>query len=161
MDGSLASVMVWAVHTIFCTFLWSWAEQLPYQAIMHLDSVLSMVHLQKLVRDLMGMPNFLSYLRKKEVLLCLLDCRIDMESPGQVVGYRHSEVFDALHSLKLRSVGVDGGVFSSFLSEIDDQFFSFADLERQIVFITPHYQALYLPSAFCLIVVGYPSHYCR
>eukprot|EP00061_Rhincodon_typus_P007111 g28455.t1 len=34
-----------------------------------------------------------------------------------------------------RSVDVDGGVFSSLLSEVDNQFFSFANIERQIVFI--------------------------
>eukprot|EP00061_Rhincodon_typus_P015156 g42676.t1 len=43
----------------------SWVEQLPYQAVLHPDSMLLMVHLEKLVRDLVDMPNFLSHLRKK------------------------------------------------------------------------------------------------
>eukprot|EP00061_Rhincodon_typus_P001135 g13834.t1 len=74
---------------------------------------------------------------KEEALLCLLDCRIYVVSPGQVIGYRHSEELDALHHLNLNSVDVDGGMFSSLLSEVYDQFFSFADVERQIVFIAP------------------------
>eukprot|EP00061_Rhincodon_typus_P005284 g24596.t1 len=69
---------------------------------------------------------------EEEALLCLLDCRIYVGSPGQVVGYRHSEELDALYPLNLSSVDVDGGMFSSYLSEVDDQFFSFANIERQI-----------------------------
>eukprot|EP00061_Rhincodon_typus_P010993 g35678.t1 len=54
---------------------------------------------------------------EEEALLCLLDCRIHVGSPGQVVGYRHSEELDAVNPLNLSSVDVDGDVFSSFLSE--------------------------------------------
>eukprot|EP00061_Rhincodon_typus_P000133 g10609.t1 len=84
----------------------------------------------------MDIPNFLSCLRKKR-RCCASLTRIYVESPGQVIGYRHSEELDAVHYLNLSSVDVDGGGFSSFLSEVDDQFFSFADVERQIVFIAP------------------------
>eukprot|EP00061_Rhincodon_typus_P014702 g41911.t1 len=38
MGGSLASVMVWAVHANFFGSLWSGTEQLEYQAIMHPDN---------------------------------------------------------------------------------------------------------------------------
>jgi len=54
-DGRLASVMVWVVHTTFSSLFLSWSEQLPYQAVMHPGSMLSMVHREKLVRDLTDM----------------------------------------------------------------------------------------------------------
>eukprot|EP00061_Rhincodon_typus_P003788 g20968.t1 len=104
------------------------------------------------------MPNFLRRLRKRSVLVPP-NCYIYVESPGQVIGYCHSEELDALHPVNLSSIDVDGGVFSSFISKLYDQSFSFPDVERQIVFIAPCHQALYLPSVFCLIIVRYPSHY--
>eukprot|EP00061_Rhincodon_typus_P002557 g17880.t1 len=86
---------------------------------------------------------------EEEALLCLLDCRINVESPGQVVSYRHSEGLDGLHLLNLSSINVDGGVFSSFLSEVDDQFFSFADRDRlfSLPYVTkPSISLLYFDS---------------
>eukprot|EP00061_Rhincodon_typus_P018584 g47806.t1 len=60
---------------------------------------------------------------------------------------------------QVSSVDVDGSVFSSLLSEVNDQFFHSADVQRQIVFIAPRHQVLYLSSVFWLIIVRYPSHY--
>eukprot|EP00061_Rhincodon_typus_P011042 g35770.t1 len=75
-----------------------------------------------------GHAKFPELPEEEQALLCLLDCRVYMGSPGQVVGYRHSEELDALHPLKLSSADVGWGVFS-FLSEVNDQFFSFANVE--------------------------------
>eukprot|EP00061_Rhincodon_typus_P006176 g26530.t1 len=75
------------------------------------------------------MPNFLNRLRNKGHCCAFLTVTFTEKSPGQVVGYRHSEELDALHSLKLSSVDADGGVFSYFLPEVNDQFFSFPDIE--------------------------------
>eukprot|EP00061_Rhincodon_typus_P014247 g41159.t1 len=93
---------------------------------------------------------------QEQALLCLLDRCTYMGNPGQVVGYRHSQEPDAFNPC---SVDVHGGVFSSFLSEVNDQFFSFADIEREAVNIAPCHQALYLVSVFCLIVLRYPSYH--
>eukprot|EP00061_Rhincodon_typus_P012024 g37474.t1 len=71
-----------------------------------------------------GHAKFPELPEEEEALLCLLDHRIYMGSPaGQVVGYHHSLELDAFNLLNLYSVDVDGGVFSSFLSEVNDQFF--------------------------------------
>ena len=40
MSANLAPVMYWAVHTTLCSALQSDAEQLPYQAVMHLVRML-------------------------------------------------------------------------------------------------------------------------
>eukprot|EP00061_Rhincodon_typus_P001732 g15607.t1 len=72
-----------------------------------------------------GHAKFLELPEEKEALLCLLDCCIYVGSPEQVIRYHHSEELDVLHPLNLSSDDVDGGVFSSFLSEVSDQFFSF------------------------------------
>ena len=48
MDGRLVCVMDWATFTTFCSFLWSWAEQEPYQAVIQPERMLFMVHLCKL-----------------------------------------------------------------------------------------------------------------
>ena len=45
MEGRLVCVMDWATFTIFCSFLQSWAEQEPYQAVVQPERMLSMVHL--------------------------------------------------------------------------------------------------------------------
>ena len=57
-------MMDWASFMTFCSLLQSWAEQEPYQAVIQPERMLSMVHLEKLVRVVAGMPNFLSLLRK-------------------------------------------------------------------------------------------------
>ena len=41
MDGRLVCVMDWATFTTFCSFLWSWAEKEPYQAVIHPERMLS------------------------------------------------------------------------------------------------------------------------
>eukprot|EP00061_Rhincodon_typus_P004624 g23030.t1 len=82
---------------------------------------------------LYGHAKFPEQPEEEEALLCRLDCLIYVGKAGQVVGYCQSEERDALHPLNLSSIDVDGGVFS-FLSEVDDQFFGFANVERQIVF---------------------------
>eukprot|EP00061_Rhincodon_typus_P017937 g46877.t1 len=71
---------------------------------------------------------------EEEAFLCLLDCRIYVGSPGKIIDYHHSEELDTVHPFNLSPVDVDGCMFS-FLSEVDDQFFSCANIERQIVFI--------------------------
>jgi len=43
-------VMDWASFMILCSLLRSWTEQEPYQAVIQLERMLSVVHLQKLVR---------------------------------------------------------------------------------------------------------------
>eukprot|EP00061_Rhincodon_typus_P006779 g27773.t1 len=127
MDGRLASVMVWTVHTIFRS-LWSWAQQLPYQAVMHPDSILSN-GTSKVEKVLYGHAKFPELPEEEEVLLSLLDYHIDMRSPGQVVGYHHSKEFDTLHPLNLHSIDGNRAVFS-FLSARNDLFFGFANFER-------------------------------
>eukprot|EP00061_Rhincodon_typus_P010169 g34250.t1 len=79
------------------------------------------------------MPNFLSHLRKKRHS-CAFLTHICLESPGQVVGYRQYEELDAPNRLCLRSVDVDRGMFS-FLSEVSDEFFSFAAVERLLLLL--------------------------
>eukprot|EP00061_Rhincodon_typus_P016869 g45308.t1 len=64
-----------------------------------------------------GHAKFPELPEEEEALLCLLDCRIYLGSPRQVISYCHTGELDALHSLNLSSIDVDGGVFSSFLSE--------------------------------------------
>eukprot|EP00061_Rhincodon_typus_P007026 g28283.t1 len=76
------------------------------------------------------MPNFLSRLRKKR--RCCASLTITPTREVHIsVGYCHSNKLDTFHPLNLSSVDVDGGVFSSFLSEVNDEFFSFADIERE------------------------------
>eukprot|EP00061_Rhincodon_typus_P007302 g28875.t1 len=101
-------MMVWAVHTTFCRFLWSWAEQLPYQAVMHLDNMLDNIEVGE---GPDGHAKFPEPPEEEEASLCLLDCRIYMERPGQVVGYRHSEELDDLHSFNLNFVDVQKVAF--------------------------------------------------
>ncbi|XP_043542154.1 uncharacterized protein LOC122547617 isoform X1 [Chiloscyllium plagiosum] len=64
------------LHTTFCSFLQSWAEQLLYSAF---------TQLSKSVRILLDLPNLLSWLRKEEMLCCLLDHRIYMGNPEKTV----------------------------------------------------------------------------
>ena len=45
MNGRLVCMMDWAIFTMFCNFLWSWAGQEPYQAVIQPERMLSMVHL--------------------------------------------------------------------------------------------------------------------
>ena len=45
MVGRLICVMNWATFMTFCSFLWPWAEQEPYQAVIHPERMLSMVRL--------------------------------------------------------------------------------------------------------------------
>eukprot|EP00061_Rhincodon_typus_P016056 g44072.t1 len=55
-----------------------------------------------------GHAKFPELHKEEEALLCLLECRTYVGSPGQVIGYCHSEELDAFHSLHLSSVNVDG-----------------------------------------------------
>eukprot|EP00061_Rhincodon_typus_P011177 g36010.t1 len=72
---------------------------------------------------------------EEEALLCLLDHLIYVGRPGQFVGYRHSKELDTLNPFNLCSIDEDGDGFSSVLSEVSDQFFCFADIERELVII--------------------------
>eukprot|EP00061_Rhincodon_typus_P004206 g22002.t1 len=82
------------------------------------------------------MPNFLRHLRKKWCCYAFLTVTSLWEVQDRL-SVIITEELDALHPLNFSSVDVDGGMFSSFLSEVNDQFFSFADVEGQIVFIAP------------------------
>jgi len=69
-------------------------------------------------------------------LLRLFDYSIGVQRPGQVVRYRHSGEFDALHSLDLRSVDEDRRVLPSGLPEVNDQLvIRFASVEGEIVVV--------------------------
>eukprot|EP00061_Rhincodon_typus_P008956 g32034.t1 len=94
------------------------------------------------------MPNFLSRLRKKRHCYAFLT-----EASTCEVQDRLLVIITLTNPLHFRSVDVDGGVFSSFLSEVSDQFFSFANVEGEVVITAPRHQTLYLPSVFRVIVV--------
>uniref|UniRef100_A0A8C8EGL6 Golgi apparatus membrane protein TVP23 homolog n=1 Tax=Oncorhynchus tshawytscha TaxID=74940 RepID=A0A8C8EGL6_ONCTS len=57
--------MRWADRTTLWRALWLRAVQLPYQAVIQPDRMLSIVHLQKFVSVLDANPNFFSLLRLK------------------------------------------------------------------------------------------------
>eukprot|EP00061_Rhincodon_typus_P007049 g28330.t1 len=94
------------MHTTFCRFSWSWAEQLLYQAILLLDSMLSTASVED-GEGPYGHAKFPEPPKEEAALFCLLDCPIDVGSLGQVVGYRHSEKLDPLNPLKFSSIDVD------------------------------------------------------
>ena len=50
MAESLAPVMYWDVHITLCSALWSDVKHLPYQAVMLLVRMLSMVQLYNFLR---------------------------------------------------------------------------------------------------------------
>lgn len=41
MGRRLVCNMDWAAFITFCNFVWSWAAQLPYQTVVHLDRCIS------------------------------------------------------------------------------------------------------------------------
>ena len=64
INGWEAGLRDWAAFTTFCSFLQSWAEQEPYQAVIQPERMLSMMQVWKLVRVVVDMLNFISLLRK-------------------------------------------------------------------------------------------------
>lgn len=75
MGGKLACVIDWSASTILCNFLGSWAVHLPKQAAMSRTRMLSIMHLYKLVRDMLNLS-----LSSEEVgvLMCFLGRRISV-----------------------------------------------------------------------------------
>eukprot|EP00061_Rhincodon_typus_P002036 g16426.t1 len=132
MDGKLASVMVCTVHSTFCSFLMVLGRAVavpgryaPRYCAFYGASV-------KVGEDPYGHAEFRKPTKEEEVFFCLLDLRIYVGSPGEIVGYHHSQEFDIFNPLSLNSIDLGRGVFSSFLSEVNDQFFSFANIEREV-----------------------------
>eukprot|EP00061_Rhincodon_typus_P018576 g47797.t1 len=83
----------------------------PYMVMKESDST------KKLVRVLMDMPNFLSRLRKKQHRCAFLTVASTWEVQDWWLVIVTPTKLEALNPLNLRTVDVDGDVFSSFLSE--------------------------------------------
>jgi hypothetical protein len=101
--------MRWADLTTLWRALWLRVVQLPYQAVVQPDRMLSIVNLYKFVRVLGAKPNFFSLLRLKRP--CCAFYTVCVGGPFQISDV-YAEELQAFHLLHCGPIAVDRGVLS-------------------------------------------------
>ncbi len=140
--------------TTLCSVLQSWLEVFPYHTEMHWVSSLSMAPEWKVFR-IAGETEFPQLSQMVKSLPGFLNLCLNLCSPSQVLWEVYTEVLEAAHPLHMgptdhkRSVGP---LLS--LTEIHNQLFSFAHIQRETVVLAPWCKSLYLIQVCGLIIVG-------
>ena len=153
MAGSLAPVVYWGIRTTLCS---AFVEQLPYQAVMHLVKILSMVQLLNLLKIWGPMPNLFSLLKGKmcccALFMIVLVCLDHYSLLVKWTPLRNLKLLTRSTTASLMLMGACSARL--FLYVVHDQLLCLAHTEGEVVVLAPHCQFSDLLPIGRLSVVG-------
>ena len=117
----MSPVMLCADHTTLWRALQLWAVQLPYQAVMQPDRMLSIVHLYIFVRVLGDKP--------QQTLLHLLHHTVCVGGPFQFVCDVYADELKTFHPLHCCPFDVDGELLPLLFPVVHNHLLCFVDVE--------------------------------
>ncbi len=154
-EGRADPEMRSAKCTTLCKALQSWLELFPY---LHWNALSQYTFYGPWIesfQDCWWDPEFPQLSQMVQSLPGFLNLCLNVCSPSQVLGDVYTEVLEAAHPLHRgptdhkRSVGPQVS-----LSEVHNQLFSFAHIQRETVVLAPWCKSLYLIQVCGLIIVG-------
>ncbi len=109
---------------------------------------------------LRGYPEFPQASEVKQSLPYLPHCRVSMQRPGQALCDVDTKVLEAVHPLHRGPVDDKGGVVPPLLlPKVHNQLLSLADVQGEVVVLTPAGQVLYLLQVNLFIVICDQVHH--
>lgn len=84
------------------------------------------------------MPNFLSSEEVKPQV-CFLGHSLDAVGLGQIVGDIYGQEFETLNHLHFSTCDANWGMYINLFPEVNDQLLGLADVEGEVVVMTPCY----------------------